>query len=668
MRHYHLLTIAAAALMLLPSCVKEEEATKESSVEITVTSLPESVSVPGELSFGLEIKGEGADLSTVEVSAALADGTVLAHKSIRTPGSETKVEDTVDIPFLAGMSEGGAMLAISFEAINIEGTSVKAVRQIPIIRPEIPDVLYMKVGDEVFPMTKSEENPNLYSTAVGEYASIATVSIATAEDFSQAQIIWGKGEEINKAEVCAFSDVTGVSVSYPQIIVNAYTFNTVSFEIGVNGLELNVKIAETELTPQDGLLYASIDFTEGASFEIKGIDDATSAYNRDFFEAKEDGTYTFLRTSGTYDVYYSPKYNYIYVAKMTAVAPECLWVIGHGFSSTPTWNDDFNTGGWDKNDITRMAYAVKVEENKYQCSMYLSNAHEWGSFEFEVYSDLSDGKDNGFAGKTLSGFTKGVALNGAADGKPGLTSDLGFQPGYYVITFDNANGDIKLERKSEWTDTGTSGIVIKGKELETADDYSWADISFTQGEEVSFSGIEAKALNRDFFKVVDGKATFSGVTGTYRIQYFSGYNYTWLHNETMTYPDCIYILGSGKWSAPVYPDGDDSVLWGDVAYARSAPYFVVAPKVGDNTYQATMSMSTSNNDWRVLLEFYSDLSWGQEGVTPVAITGDAAARFYLDGTYLKGVDEKEDPFQPGNYKFIITSSAEGLSIDISKID
>lgn len=666
MRHYHLLTIAAAALILLPSCVKEES-TKESSVEITVSSLSESVNVPGELSFGLEIKGEGAELSTVEVSAALADGTVLAHKSIRTPGTQSTVEDAVEIPFLAGMAEG-SQLVISFEAINIEGASVKAVRQIPIVRPELPDVLYMKVGDEVLSMTKSETDPNRYSTAVGEYASIASVSIATAEDFSQAQIIWGKGEEINKAEVCAFSDVTGVSVSYPQIIVNAYTFNTVSFEIGVNGLELNVEIAGTTLASQDGLLYASIDFTESASFEIKGIDDAESAYNRDFFEAKEDGTYTFLRTSGTYDVYYSPKYNYIYVAKMTAVAPECLWVIGHGFSSTPTWNDDFNTDGWVKDDITRMGYAVKVEESKYQCSMYLSNAHEWGSFEFEVYSDLNDGKDNGFAGKTLSGFTKGVALSRAADGKPGLTSGSGFQPGYYVITFDNATGDINLNRKSDWKDHGTSGIVINGKELEIAEGYNYADISFTQGEEVSFSGIEAEALNRDFFKVADGKTTFSGVTGTYKVQYFSGYNYTWIHNETMTYPDCIYILGSGKWSAPVYPDGDDSVLWDDVAYERRALYFVVAPKVGDNTYLATMSMSTYNKDWRVLLEFYSDLLWGQEGVTPVAITGDAAARFYLDGTCLKGVDEKDDPFQPGNYKFIITSSAEGLSIDISKID
>ncbi len=107
-----------------------------------------------------------------------------------------------------------------------------------------------------------------------------------------------------------------------------------------------------------------------------------------------------------------------------------------------------------------------------------------------------------------------------------------------------------------------------------------------------------------------------------------------------------------------------------MAYNRDAPYFVVAPKTGENTYKATMSMSTSNADWRVLLEFYSDINWGQEGTMPVALTGSAASRFTLNTEkgWLCGVDEKEEPFVPGNYQLIITPSDEGLSIDVTKID
>ncbi len=136
----------------------------------------------------------------------------------------------------------------------------------------------------------------------------------------------------------------------------------------------------------------------------------------------------------------------------------------------------------------------------------------------------------------------------------------------------------------------------------------------------------------------------------------------------MSFPDCIYILGSGKFAAPEY---STQANWDLDAYDRNAPMVVVAPKIAENTYKATMSMSTDNTNWRVLIEFYSDLSWGQEGVKPVEITGPAASRFYLGGeslSWLCGVDEAEDPFQVGNYEFIFTSTAEGLSINVTKLD
>lgn len=96
----------------------------------------------------------------------------------------------------------------------------------------------------------------------------------------------------------------------------------------------------------------------------------------------------------------------------------------------------------------------------------------------------------------------------------------------------------------------------------------------------------------------------------------------------------------------------------------------MAPKIAENTYKATMSMSTSNKDWRVLLEFYSDLIWGKNGVKPVKITGSAASRFTLNEEkgWFCGVDEKDDPFVKGNYQLIITSSPDGISIDVTKID
>ena len=281
------------------------------------------------------------------------------------------------------------------------------------------------------------------------------------------------------------------------MLVKKYTFNTLTFEVGVIGDVLEIAVNGTKLTPNSGILYASVEFKQGAEVTISGVEDMENAYNRDFF-GKDGDKFTFLRESGAYDVYYSPKYNYFWVNKKAAVAPECLWIIGHGFTCAPVWHPDFGFGGWTKDNPLTMGYAPKIAENKYQCSMYLNAAHEWGSFEFEVFSDLNDSKELGFAGHDLS------------------------------------------------------------------------DITFNNGEEVPFSGIEASEMNRDFFEIKDGKARFVGVSGTYKVQYFPAYNYVWLSNKDMTFPDCIYILGSGKWAAPVYDD-DNTPLWGDVAYNRDAP-------------------------------------------------------------------------------------------------
>lgn len=652
----------------LVSCTKKEEPkpVDSSSLALSNVVVSESVTVPGAINVSAKVSDTKVALSTLDISAALEDGTVLAQKSVRTSGNEAVVEESLDIPFAANMPNG-AKVIVNLKAINVNGENVSQTASSTIVRPAIPETIYMKIGETVYPMTKSSDN--IYQTEAGDYEGVITASFATAEDFSEAPIIWGKSTVANHAEICSFSDATGVEVSFPTYIVTQYTFNTLSFEVGVVGQELHVSINGTELLPQaGGLLYAKINFTKDSAVTISGIDDVENAYNRDFFAPDGNG-YKFLRESGEYDVYYSPKYNYIWVAKMSAVGPECLWIIGHGFTCAPVWHEDFGFGGWAADYIYQLGYCVKIADNLYQCSMYLSNEHEWGTFEFEVYSDLAWSKEYGFGVKSITGFTKGIAPSPAADGMPGLTSDSGFQPGYYVITFNTATGEANLNRITEYVDSGKSGIFINGTELDIdASGFDYANIEFTNGETVAFSGIDASELNRDFFSIKDGVAKFVGVSGTYKVQYFPDYKYTWLISADMSFPDCIYILGSGKFAAPEY---STQANWDLDAYDRNAPMVVVAPKIAENTYKATMSMSTDNTNWRVLIEFYSDLSWGQEGVKPVEITGPAASRFYLGGeslSWLCGVDEAEDPFQVGNYEFIFTSTAEGLSINVTKLD
>ena len=300
--------------------------------------------------------------------------------------------------------------------------------------------------------------------------------------------------------------------------LSQFTFNTLTFEVGVVGEEVHVAVKGIELTPQaGGLLYSNISFTQGETLTITGIDDLENAYNRDFFIPDGNGTFTFAREGGDYDVYYSPRYNYIWVARMDDVAPDCLWIIGHGFTCAPVWHPDFSSdaiSGWATDYIYQLGYCVKVGEDLYQCSMYLNDQHSWGSFEFEVYSDLESNKTHGFGAPSLTGFTKGITLSSAGDGMPGLTSTAGFQPGYYVITFNNATGEINLDRKTPYIEQTGSGIFINGIELMTdAAGYDCADIEFTTGQTVSLSGMDVQELNRDFFEIKDGNLTFAGEIG-----------------------------------------------------------------------------------------------------------------------------------------------------------
>ena len=672
MKHIKLL-LTILAIAGLFSCSKKEEPkndeTGSSTLALTEVVVSESVTVPGTISVAAKVSDSQTALSTLELSAALEDGTVLAQKSVRTSGNEAKVEETLDIPFAANMADGGKVV-INLKAINVNGENASKTAMSSIVRPAIPDVLYMKIGEDIYPMAKDADN--LYKTEAGSYEGVITAAFATAEDFSEASLIWGKSTVANHAEICSFSNAVGIDVSFPTFIISQYTFNTLTFEVGVVGEEVHVSINGTELLPQvGGLLYAKISFTKDSQVTISGIDDVENAYNRDFFAPDGNG-YKFLRDSDEYDVWYSPKYNYIWIAKMTAVGPECLWILGHGFTCAPVWHEDFgstNYSYWGADYIYQLGYCVKIADKVYQCSMYLNNEHEWGSFEFEVYSDLAWSKEFGFGTKSITGFTKGIIPSAAKDGMPGLTSTSGFQPGYYVMTFYVETGEVNLNRITEYQESGKSGIIINGTELDAdASGFDYANIEFTNGATVAFSGIEASELNRDFFTINDGVATFVGVSGTYTVKYYPDYKYTWFVSADMSFPDCIYILGSGKFAAPDY---STQANWNYDAYDRDAPMVVVAPKIADNTYKATMSMSTDNTDWRVLIEFYSDLYWGQEGVTPIAITGPAASRFYLGGanlTWFCGVDEPGDPFQVGNYEFIFTSTSEGLSINVTKLD
>lgn len=388
------------------------------------------------LFLSVNIKDKETPLSTLEITIS-ADEEVIHNESIRTKGYEARIEEhSIYIPFEAGMENKDAKLTIT--AINVEGSEQSETRDLKIVRPTIPQTIYLHYEDKVIPMRQQEDNPYEYATETGNYPTILTGKISTSEIFSDSKLIWGYSESVNQAELITETGA-GFSLNYEDWQVEQITFNTLTFKVGVVGSYQILTINGIELAAGGGYYQAAINFEQGAKVEVTGFENIEGAYNRDFFEYDpDDNTLTFLRETGNWEVYYSGKYNYMWMVRTDDVAPDAYWLIGHGFTSASVWNDDYNYGGWETEEISRMAYAVKVAPNKYQTTIYLNDTHEWESFEIEIYSDREWGKDNGIV--LQEGSLQGESTGFAISQSNGITNADGFTAGYYRLTFDTSAG------------------------------------------------------------------------------------------------------------------------------------------------------------------------------------------------------------------------------------
>lgn len=452
--HIYLLTFISSLALILTSCEKADNGRivyPFSSPEISNLSYSFSgdVEAADSIYFSIDIYDPLTPLSTLEVALVAKDnGEILHAETIRTKGNSYHAENhAIYIPFYTEFQEKEVTLQLT--AINVEGSETVEEKTFLIKRPTLPATLYLHYDGNVVPMTVSETNPYLYETESGDFPEIFEGKISSSASLDDSKFIWGYAETNNHAELVA---KTGANFTfyYEYNIVEKVLFNTFTFDLSFDGISTLITVNGVELEQNgSGLFVANIQFTKGEKVEVTGIDNIAAAYNRDFFVYDEEtGELTFIRDSGTWEVYYSIKYNYIWIARMDDYAPDAYWIVGHGFTSASQWHSDYSYGGWELEDITRLGYAVKIGDNKYQSTIYLNDDHEWWSFEIEIYSDLWWGKDNGML--LTEGLFEGDVTGITESASNGLTNTDGFVPGYYRLTFDTSGGvggeKVKIER------------------------------------------------------------------------------------------------------------------------------------------------------------------------------------------------------------------------------
>lgn len=226
---------------------------------------------------------------------------------------------------------------------------------------------------------------------------------------------------------------------YIPFVVNMQPGERATVSITVTNVEGGTADASTDIAVNRPAIPATIYFVAGTQV----IELHQSADNPFEYESEEgiyDNRYSGkIATTAAIDGSTVISFNYIWICRDGDTAPDCFWMVGHGFTCAPVWNDFYtNSGGWNMEDITQEAYIVKTGDNRYQCTVYLNNHHIWDSFEAEFYSDREWGKDNGMLihQENISGDATGIVESNSN----GITSGDGFVPGYYRLTFDTSGG------------------------------------------------------------------------------------------------------------------------------------------------------------------------------------------------------------------------------------
>lgn len=145
---------------------------------------------------------------------------------------------------------------------------------------------------------------------------------------------------------------------------------------------------------------------------------------------------------------------------------------------------------------------------------------------------------------------------------------------------------------------------------------------FTKNGLVNFRGFPENVvieniLNPDFFEMRDGKYYFTQETGDYSIRYDTSIGFIFVYNTVLTYPTGIYMAGWG-FGPPVapYSTARSDYQFEDVTLAPGVFYYL--PKVGTDTYQATVFLKVDATDF-MGFNFYYQKGWGNPGYGPGGI-------------------------------------------------
>ena len=304
-----------------------------------------------------------------------------ANYNEKIPFNVTWVSSNEDIIMV---DEKGAVKAMDFGSAEI---IVKVVD-----KPSISKVIPIDVPE--IPIQEIRISSSSLDLHVEKTHVITTSFLPTDYSVKDETLVWTS----TNPSVASVANGTITAVSFGSTVIrvalnaDATVFNEVQVKVqdasitGAPKYRRNMDVVygadlcftnAPQLTTDDNLLYAQVDFTKGGLIDIPGLDAATKAavYNRDFMDWDPVAeTLTFTGETGTWDVYYSHLYKYFWIRQNYADYPDCIWGRGQGFSQAATWHPDLqgSSGGyyWGPGKIRFAAFMKRIDDDVYQAHIY----------------------------------------------------------------------------------------------------------------------------------------------------------------------------------------------------------------------------------------------------------------------------------------------------------
>ena len=297
------------------------------------------------------------------------------------------------------------------------------------------------VAEEI-PVTEIEVSKlSLELLEGGETATLTTSLLPKNFNEKEEIVLLWQSSDPTVATVSDNGVVTPVGEGPAVITVSLQHKPSVNANIPVTVRVERMTMDVATFTVSDELLFSKVSFIKGIVVTIEGIDQSLieSAYNRDFFNYDwQKDRLVFVGETGEWEVYYSSKYNYFWILRMSDIAPDAHWIIGARFCSAFTFHEDFKDfSNWTGANIVSMGYLRPLGNGKYQTS-------GWFGFIYGQYIIRKEraGDVNNLLNLTVTG-APGFELHPTVFSHIHTTGDV--VAGYYRVTLDTENHSIDFE-------------------------------------------------------------------------------------------------------------------------------------------------------------------------------------------------------------------------------